>query len=181
MYVLTSRRGSSRREQRIMWNHRLLKKTLKYMCNKTNMLKWAAFRYEKAVCIVKATRTAFFVICSRCSLMSLSCWEPQYFGTHLLIYCTWIPTRSRKRRHSSARYVIGMRPGGLCEFEPALISKSCSLALSKNIPCNLNEARVKLVSVFYHMQGIYPLRIGVFFVELHTSFFCLGELYCCGN
>lgn len=45
-----------------------------------------------------------------------------------------------------------------------------------NIPRHLNEARMKLVSVLYHIQGIYPLRISILFIELDTSIFFISKL-----
>ena len=53
------------------------------------------------------------------------------------------------------------------------------MPLFDDVPCYLNEARMKLVSILYHVQGIYPLRVGVLFVELRTSFFFVSQVHCC--
>jgi len=53
--------------------------------------------------------------------------------------------------------------------------------LSGDIPCYLNKARMKAVSVLYHVCGIYPLRIGILFIELDTSLFFSSQVNGCGD
>src|SRR5206468_2410903 len=61
------------------------------------------------------------------------------------------------------------------------ILSTCPENRPRYIPCHLNEARVKVVSMFYHRERIDPLRIGVLFVELHICLLFIGKVYCCGD
>src|SRR3989440_11539507 len=44
---------------------------------------------------------------------------------------TWMPTRSNNSPLISARCLMGMRPGMLCESEPVLSSRLCLLTYSR--------------------------------------------------
>ncbi len=55
--------------------------------------------------------------------------QPAYLGA---CYITWMPTRSRRLRLNSARYLMGGL-SGRCESEPELISKWCCWAYSRYI------------------------------------------------
>ena len=54
--------------------------------------------------------------------------------------------------------------------------ESKRMNLTGDIPRYLDEAQMKVASVFYELRGSYPLSLGVFFVEVYTGFFFVSQV-----
>jgi hypothetical protein len=51
--------------------------------------------------------------------------------------------------------------------------------MTNGILCYLDEARMKVVGMLYHMRRINPLGIDMLFIQLNACFSFISQMNCC--